>query len=143
MNAPIVRCYEAADYDAVVALWERVFADDPPWNAPAELIRTKVRVQPELFFVCELNGAIVGTAVGGFDGVCGWFHKVAADPDQRGQGIASHLMTAVEHGLRQAGCAKLNLQVRAGNDAAVQFYLSAGYTIEERVSMGKRLSPED
>ena len=129
----------AADHDAIVRLWDRVFADDPPWNAPADLIRIKRGVQPELFFVCELDGAVVGTAVAGFDGVRGSVHKVAADPDQRRSGIARHLMAAVEDGLRSAGCPKLNLQVRAGNDAAVAFYKAAGYAIEDRVSMGKRL----
>ena len=131
--------YRAADHDAIVRLWDRVFADDPPWNAPADLIRIKRGVQPELFFVCELDGAVVGTAVAGFEGVRGWVHKVAADPDQRRSGIARHLMAAVEDGLRSAGCPKLNLQVRAGNDAAVAFYKAAGYAIEDRVSMGKRL----
>tara|TARA_Y100001934_G_scaffold59534_1_gene73781 strand:+ start:3156 stop:3554 length:399 start_codon:yes stop_codon:yes gene_type:complete len=131
--------YRAADHDAIVRLWDRVFADDPPWNAPADLIRIKRGVQPELFFVCELDGAVVGTAVAGFEGVRGWVHKVAADPDQRRSGIASHLMAVVEDGLRSAGCPKLNLQVRAGNDAAVAFYKAAGYAIEDRVSMGKRL----
>ena len=139
MNPLSERMYRAADLDAVVRLWDRVFADDPPWNAPADLIRIKRGVQPELFFVCELDGAVVGTAVAGFDGVRGWVHKVAADPDQRRSGIARHLMAAVEDGLRSAGCPKLNLQVRAGNDAAVAFYKAAGYAIEDRVSMGKRL----
>ena len=139
MNPLSVHMYRAADHDAIVRLWDRVFADDPPWNAPADLIRIKRGVQPELFFVCELDGAVVGTAVAGFDGVRGWVHKVAADPDQRRSGIASHLMAVVEDGLRSAGCPKLNLQVRAGNDAAVAFYKAAGYAIEDRVSMGKRL----
>ncbi len=139
MNPLSVRMYRAADHDAIVRLWDRVFADDPPWNAPADLIRIKRGVQPELFFVCELDGAVVGTAVAGFEGVRGWVHKVAADPDQRRSGIASHLMAVVEDGLRSAGCPKLNLQVRAGNDAAVAFYKAAGYAIEDRVSMGKRL----
>ena len=139
MNPLSVRMYRAADHDAIVRLWDRVFADDPPWNAPADLIRIKRGVQPELFFVCELDGAVVGTAVAGFEGVRGWVHKVAADPDQRRSGIARHLMAAVEDDLRSAGCPKLNLQVRAGNDAAVAFYKAAGYAIEDRVSMGKRL----
>ena len=139
MNPLSVRMYRAADHDAIVRLWDRVFADDPPWNAPADLIRIKRGVQPELFFVCELDGAVVGTAVAGFEGVRGWVHKVAADPDQRRSGIARHLMAVVEDGLRSAGCPKLNLQVRAGNDAAVAFYKAAGYAIEDRVSMGKRL----
>lgn len=134
-----VRPYRAPDHDRVAALWDLVFPDDPPWNAPAALIALKQTVQPELFFVCEEEDQIIGTAVGGFDGVRGWVHKVASHPHYRGQGIARRLMAAVEDGLRSMGCPKLNLQVRAGNTAAIRFYEEAGYSIEARVSMGKQL----
>ncbi len=41
----------------------------------------------------------------------------------------------------ELGCPKVNLQVRASNEAVVAFYCKLGYTIEERVSLGKRLLP--
>jgi ribosomal protein S18 acetylase RimI-like enzyme len=41
--------------------------------------------------------------------------------------------------LRAAGCPKINLQVRAANDGAVEFYRRLGYAVDEVVSMGKRL----
>ncbi len=134
-----VRPYEDHDRDAVVSLWALVFPDEPAWNASEAMIDRKLTVQRQLFFVAEHQGAIVGTVVAGFDGVRGWVHKVAAHPDYRRQGVARQLMEAAEAGLKALGCNKLNLQVREGNDSAVRFYLSAGYDIEPRVSMGKRL----
>lgn len=134
-----VRVYNEADYTAVVALWEEVFDRDPPWNKPHDLIKVKQSVQPELFLVCEQDGQIVGTTMAGFDGVRGWVHKVAASPGRRRQGIAQALMREAERRLKKMGCVKLNLQVRADNASAVEFYKSLGYLSEERISLGKRL----
>ena len=49
------------------------------------------------------------------------------------------MMTKVEEGLRQIGCTKLNLQVRASNRGVITFYERIGYQVEDRVSMAKRL----
>ena len=38
------------------------------------------------------------------------------------------------------GCSKINLQVRASNATVVEFYKRLGYVIEERMSMGKRVT---
>ena len=48
-------------------------------------------------------------------------------------------MRAAEMGLAEMGCPKLNIQVRAENASVVDFYKHAGYVIENRVSMSKRL----
>lgn len=134
-----VRPYTSADLDGVIDLWRLAFPEEPAWNESAALIERKLRVQPELFFVCVDGAEVVGTVIAGFDGVRGWVHKVAAHPQRARSGIAGKLMQAAEHGLAELGCTKLNLQVRAGNDSALAFYQAAGYTIEDRVSLGKHL----
>lgn len=48
-------------------------------------------------------------------------------------------MRSAEEGLAAIGCPKLNIQVRGENAAVVELYKKCGYTIEERISMGKRL----
>lgn len=40
------------------------------------------------------------------------------------------------------GCPKLNLQVRATNEAVIAFYGKLGDGVEDIVSMGKRLIPD-
>lgn len=49
-------------------------------------------------------------------------------------------MIEVEKRLREIGCMKVNLQVRASNQGVVSFYEKLGYAVEERVSLGKRLN---
>ena len=131
--------YQISDHAQVVALWSAVFADDPPWNEPAAMIRRKLAVQPELFLVAAVNDRVIGTVMAGFDGVRGWIHHLAVQESHRRQGIASLLMHAAEAGLEAMGCPKVNLQVRATNSAVIAFYRSLGYELEERASLGKRL----
>jgi ribosomal protein S18 acetylase RimI-like enzyme len=58
----------------------------------------------------------------------------------RRSGIGTLLIEEAERRLAELGCTKINLQVRAENAAVAAFYRRLGYEIEERVSMGKRLS---
>jgi len=132
--------YRASDQADVVALWEDVFRGDPPANAPLGMIQRKLTVQPELFLVARVDGALAGTVLAGFDGVRGWIHHLAVAPGFRRRGIASALMRAAEAGLLALGCPKVNLQVRTTNAEVVAFYRSLGYAVEERLSLGKRIS---
>ena len=135
----VIRPFEDADEDAVAALWREVFADDPPWNEPARMMAQKRAVQPEVFLVAMDKDGLVGTAMGGYDGHRGWVYAVAVRPQARRRGIGRALMNGIETALKSLGCPKINLQVRAGNEAVVAFYRRLGYRVEQRVSMGKLL----
>ena len=52
------------------------------------------------------------------------------------------MMDEVEVRLRELGCPKINLQVRSSNADVIQFYKALGYTVDDVVSMGKRLEPD-
>ncbi len=134
-----IRPFEDADEEAVAALWRQVFPDDPPWNEPSLVMAKKRAVQRELFLVAMKNGALAGTAMGGYDGHRGWVYALAVRPDLRRRGIGARLMSTLESALSTLGCPKINLQVRAGNEAVVAFYQRLGYAVEERVSLGKLL----
>lgn len=123
----------------VDALWREVFPDDPPWNRAEVAIPAKLAVQPELFLVALDGDTVVGSVMGGYDGHRGWIYALAVRPSHRRRGIATALMAAMEGRLTAAGCGKINLQVRAGNDSAVGFYRTLGFESEPRVSMGKRV----
>ena len=97
-QALTIRPHRPADHESLVALWNTVFPDDPPWNEPGKLIQTKLTVQPELLFVACQDTKIVGAIMAGFDGVRGWVHHLAVDPASRRQGIATTLMRAAESG---------------------------------------------
>ena len=54
-------------------------------------------------------------------------------------------MTHCESALAARGCLKINLQVVASNAGVVALYSTLGYTVEERISMGKvlKMSPSE
>jgi ribosomal protein S18 acetylase RimI-like enzyme len=52
-------------------------------------------------------------------------------------------MQEAERLLREAGCPKINLQVRSSNAGVIEFYRRIGYLVDDVVSMGKRLESDD
>lgn len=133
-----IRPFVKADEEGVVALW-RATGLVVPWNDPHRDISRKLTTQPTLFLVAEEEGETVGTVMAGYDGHRGWVNYLAVAPPAQGRGLGRRLMAAAEAALAGLGCAKVNLQVRAGNAAARGFYEALGYRRDAVVSYGKRL----
>jgi ribosomal protein S18 acetylase RimI-like enzyme len=138
----LVRQFQDSDEQAVIDLWREVFNSEEPHNDPAVTIRQKLAFERELFLVADVNGTVVGTAMGGYDGHRGWIYSVAVSPRYRRQGIASALIRRLEADLVKVGCLKVNLQVRIGNSQAISLYQELGFCVEDLISMGKRLYAE-
>ena len=136
-----IRPFQESDEADVIALWTEVFGCNAPHNDPATVIFHKLAVQRDLFFVARLDDRLFGTVMGGNDGHRGWVYSFAVRPEARRRGVGTALMRHVEEELAGRGCPKVNLQVLASNAATVAFYENLGYTVEERVSMGKHLKP--
>ena len=133
-----IRPFRLADETAVIDLWQRCELTRP-WNDPHQDIQRKLKVQPELFLLGEIDGKVVASVMAGFDGHRGWVNYLAVCPTQRRRGLGGQLMEEVERRLTALGCPKLNLQVRSDNQAVLAFYRSLGYQVDEVVSLGKRL----
>ena len=140
MTAFSIDRYRTDHFADVRGLWREAFPDDPPWNAAEVAIPAKLAVQPERFLVALDGGRAVGSIMAGYDGHRGWLYAVAVCVSHRRRGIGAALVRAAEERLRACGCRKINLQVRATNRAVVEFYEGLGYAVEERVSLGKRLT---
>jgi len=136
-----IRPYRPGDEATVVDLWQRC-ALTRPWNDPRKDIQRKLTTQAELFLVGELAGSIVATVMAGYDGHRGWVNYLAVAPAHQKRGYGRLLMQQVEDRLLARGCPKLNIQVRAGNHDALQFYRRIGYRADEAVCLGKRLIPD-
>jgi ribosomal protein S18 acetylase RimI-like enzyme len=123
---------------AVVALWQECGLTRP-WNDPHRDIARKLEVQPELFLVGEIGGALMASVMAGYEGHRGWVNYLAVAKAFRGRGHARALMQRVETLLTERGCPKLNLMVRSSNREALEFYRRLGYAQDEAVPLGKRL----
>ncbi len=133
-----VRVYRPEDEAGVIALWERCGLTRP-WNDPRKDIARKLSEQPELFLVGQVDSEVMATVMAGFDGHRGWVYYLAVAPEHRSRGYGRQLMQAIEQSLTARGCPKVNLMVRASNEAVVEFYKRLGYLEEAVISMGRRL----
>ena len=134
-----IRPYQEKDRDGLISLWTEIFPATSPHNDPETSLDKKLRNDPDLLLVAVMDGLVIGSVMGGYDGHRGWIYSLAVSPSLRRKGIASALMQAIEAKLRKRGCLKLNLQVVSANSAVVALYEELGFHVEERISMGKKL----
>lgn len=138
----VVRAFDPADEDAVVALWHEAGLTRP-WNDPHADIRRKLAVQPELFLVAVDAGdaaePVVGTVMAGYDGHRGWLYYLATASSHRGSGIGRLLVAEAERLLADMGCPKVQLMVRPENEGVRGFYAALGYEPFETWATGRRL----
>ena len=97
---------------------------------------------PDLLLVAAEGSRLIGTVMGGYDGHRGWIYSLAVTGSERHRGIGTALVSKVEQKLKALGCLKVNLQVVSSNSGVVEFYEKLGFSVEDRVSMGKRLYDE-
>ena len=137
-----LRPYQPVDRPALIALWS-LCGLTRPWNDPDRDIDRKLSNDTEGLLVLEDATGLIGSVMVGYEGHRGWINYLAVHPDHRGHGWGRVLMDAAERRLRDVGCPKVNLQVRSENQSAVEFYRRIGYTVDDVVSMGRRLAEDD
>ena len=137
-----IKPYQSQYHTAVIELWQTCGLVKP-WNDPSKDIERKVAHSPELFLVGLVDGKVVGTVMGGYDGHRGWINYLAVDPDAQKTGLGRALMQAVETLLLAQGCPKINLQVRTTNEKVIAFYDKLGYSDDQVLGLGKRLINDD
>ena len=134
-----VRRFSETDREALIDLWRAVFPDDPPHNEPAAVLTAKLAVD-DLVFVAGGRGRLDGACMAGYDGHRGWLYAVAVRDEARRQGLGRALVEAALAALRERGCIKVNLQIRADNAAVESFYRALGFATEDRISMGRHIA---
>lgn len=144
---PDIRPYAAADRDAVIALW-RACDLLRPWNDPAGDIALCLATPGSGLFVAGAGGddgidGLSATIMCGSDGHRGWLYYLAVDPTRRHIGVARSMVRHAECWLAGRGVHKVQLMIRAENDAVRAFYERVGYEVEPRLVMSRRLEDHD
>ena len=137
-----IRRFEKADQQGVIDLWLQCGLV-VPHNNPARDIQRKLKADPDGFLVGEIDGQVVSTCMVGYEGHRGWINYLAVRPDLRRRGLGRQIMARAVAMLRQAGCPKINLQVRKTNSGVIRFYERIGFTPDPVLSMGLRLVPDE
>jgi len=134
-----ISSYKDKFRNEVIDLWERCDLI-VPWNDPDRDIDAKLKVMGDLFLVGTVEEKVIATVMVGYEGHRGWVNYLAVDPEYRRREIGHALMERAGKELRTLGCPKINVQISTGNLSAVGFYDSIGFTGDDVISMGKRLS---
>jgi ribosomal protein S18 acetylase RimI-like enzyme len=136
---PIVDYSDEHHRTSTIELWQAAFGYETAHNTPSLVIDKKLAIADELFFVALAGDVVVGTVLAGYDGHRGWLYSVAVHPSQRRQGLGARLVRHAEQALTARGCMKINLQIVSANESVNAFYEALGYSVEPRISMGKKI----
>jgi ribosomal protein S18 acetylase RimI-like enzyme len=138
MTAMLIEPLSAAHVEDAVALWNETGLTRP-WNDPRAGVQRALAGPASTMLAGILNDALVATALVGHDGHRGWIYYLAVRPNVQRRGLGRAMMRACEAWLIERRVPKVNLMVRAENEATVAFYAALGYTQDQVVTLSRRL----
>lgn len=103
----------------------------PQWGA--ERIGWHVRHPESVVLTARSDRGIAGFAIMRFGDDAAHLNLLAVEPAHRRRGIARRLLTWLEESALTAGTYLVGLELRAGNEAAREFYRALGYRESGRV----------
>jgi ribosomal protein S18 acetylase RimI-like enzyme len=126
------------EIEAAVALWSEAGLLRP-WNDPRADIRLALAGPSSAIIAARAQARLAATVMVGWDGHRGWIYYLAVARDLQRQGIGARMVKAAEDWLAERAAPKLNLLVRAENDAVVSFYESLGYRRSDTIVLQRVL----
>ena len=124
-----IRPMTVDDYDAVIRLMKATpgvsFRDADSREATARYLERN----PDLSFVAESDGRLVGCVMCGHDGRRGYLQHLVVVPGHRRQGIANLLVDSCLTQLEQLGIVKSHIDVYRTNELARAYWESQGWKL--------------
>jgi ribosomal-protein-alanine N-acetyltransferase len=117
------------DIDPVLHL-ENVLFEAEAWSAAMFWSELAERDSRHYYVACPVDDADV---VAGYAGLCAYgndeayVQTIGVDPDYQRRGIGAALIDLLIDDARRLGCVRLDLEVRAGNEAAIKLYEKYGF----------------
>ncbi len=122
-----LRLFVPADAEQAIALWRSTQwtsisdTDSPP------AIKRFLEGNPELSWVAESNGSVIGTVMCGQDFRRGYIYHLVVSESHYGKGIGGQLLEKALDSLRKIGIIKCHAMVIDGNPSAEYFWAKRGW----------------
>lgn len=125
---------QLADYDAVIALWQRAeLPFEPQARDSRPSISRQLQTSGHLIFVAEADGQIIGTVFASHDGRKGWINRLVIDLKFRRQKLAQQLVKIAEEALQREGLTIVAALIEAPNEASRALFRKLSY--QERLDV--------
>jgi len=124
-----IRPLEIADHAACCTLWRATegIGDVPSAAAFGAFLARNPGLSP----LAVADGQAVGALLASFDGIRGYFYRLAVAHPWRRHGVASALVAQASQALGETGADRINLHLFADNLVAITFWRRSGWKVFE------------
>jgi ribosomal protein S18 acetylase RimI-like enzyme len=131
----VIRRAHNDELSAILALWQAAGVTPPSVTDSIEGLTRLIREPAALLLVATIDGRIVGSVIGGWDGWRGNIYRLAVTPECRRKGIARRLVAEISSALFTKGAERLAALVEHEHRWAIDFWESLrdlGYADDPR-----------
>ena len=121
------RTMALSDYNSIIALWKNAEGVKMRDADSMEGIAKYLLRNPNLSFIAEVDGILVGTIMAGHDGKRGYIQHLAVSNHHRKQGIATKLISLCLFALKSEGILKSHIHVLSNNTSAKSYWINRGW----------------
>ncbi|NAS26456.1 GNAT family N-acetyltransferase [Herbidospora sp. NEAU-GS84] len=131
MTPAVIRTATLADVEAILTFWVTSAEGTDRRDDPAKVVALIER-DPEALLVYELDGAVAGTVIAGWDGWRAHLYRLAVAPEHRRKGVARQLIAAAEERFKAFGAFRVDAMVLHDNTDAHPAWAATGYVMQEQ-----------
>ena len=124
MSPEVIRPVLTEELQAVLSFWKETEVTPPSVTDSIEGLTNLMRQPAALLLVATIDGKIVGSVIGGWDGWRGNIYRLAVAPALRRKGIARRLVTEITAALFERGAQRLSALVEHEHPWAMDFWRS-------------------
>jgi ribosomal protein S18 acetylase RimI-like enzyme len=120
----VIRPGRADELLAVLHLWQEAEVTPPSVTDSIEGLTRLIREAGGILLIATIDGRIIGSVIGGWDGWRGNIYRLAVTPEYRRRGIAGRLVAEVSSALFAKGAERLSALVEHEHQWAIDFWES-------------------
>jgi ribosomal protein S18 acetylase RimI-like enzyme len=120
----VVRPARVDELSAVLRLWQESDVTPPSITDSIEGLTRLMREPGGMLLVARIDGRIIGSVIGGWDGWRGNIYRLAVTPGHRRRGIARRLVAEVSRELFAKGATRISALVEHEHQWAIDFWES-------------------
>ena len=120
----VIRPVRTDELAAVLRLWQESGVTPPSVTDSIEGLTRLMSAPGSVFFVAFIDGLLVGSVIGGWDGWRGNIYRLAVTPEYRRRGIARRLVAEISEALFAEGAERLSALVEHEHRWAMDFWES-------------------